>query len=79
MEIVKEIIGAVRGKGDGAVRYYTKKFDNIDLADTEVTKNEIRKAYDSVSKETISALRFAKKNIRGFFRKVKTRLSRAKI
>lgn len=69
MEIVKEIIGAVREKGDDAVRYYTKKFDNIDLANIEVTKDEIRKAYDSVSKETISALRFAKKNIEDFAKK----------
>src|SRR3989338_4795857 len=69
MEIVKEIIEAVRQKRDRAVGYYTKKFDNLDLADIEVTKDEIRKAYDSISKETILALRFAKKNIKDFAKK----------
>lgn len=69
MEIVKEIISAVKGKGDDAVRYYTKKFDNIDLRNFSVSKEDIENAYKSTSKETISALKFAKKNIELFAKK----------
>ena len=69
MEIVKEIINAVRQKGDSAVRYYTKKFDNLDLGRFIVTKEEIKNAYRSADKETIKALKFAKKNIEDFAKK----------
>ncbi|MEK6949860.1 MAG: histidinol dehydrogenase [Nanoarchaeota archaeon] len=69
MEIVKEIIQAVKDKGDEAVRYYTKKFDNIDLENFSATKKDIENAYKNTSKETISALKFAKKNIEAFAKK----------
>src|SRR3989338_8540244 len=69
MEIVKEIIQAVREKGDYAIRYYTKKFDNIDLRNFSVTKEDIENAYKNTSKETIAALKFAKKNIELFAKK----------
>ena len=69
MEIVKEIIQAVREKGDYAVRYYTKKFDNIDLKNFSVTKEDIENAYKNTDEETIAALKFAKKNIELFAKK----------
>ena len=66
MKIVEKVIQDVRNKGDNAVRSYTKKFDNIDLDKFIVTKEEIKNAYRSVDKETIKALKFAKKNIELF-------------
>lgn len=65
-KIVNEIIEDVQNRGDIAIRYYTKKFDKIDLGYFIVTKNEIKKAYKLVDKETIEALKTAKKNIEFF-------------
>ena len=66
MKIVNKIIGDVKNKGDNAVRYYTKNFDKINLNSFLVTKQEIKQAYRQVDKETIKALKFAKKNIEFF-------------
>ena len=60
MKIVNKIIEDVKSKGDIAVRYYTKKFDKIDVSPFIVTKQEIKLAYKQVDKETIKALKFAK-------------------
>ena len=60
MKIVNKIIEDVKSKGDIAVRYYTKKFDKIDVRSFIVTKQEIKLAYKQVDKETIKALKFAK-------------------
>jgi len=69
MKIVDKIIEDVRTKGDNAVSYYTKKFDNLELDNFIVTKNEIKNAYKLVDNETIKALEFAKKNIEIFAKK----------
>ncbi len=66
MKIVNRIIEDVKTKGDSAVSYYTKRFDKIDLNSFLVTKQEIKLAYKRVDKETIKALKFAKKNIEFF-------------
>ena len=46
--VVKEVIAAVRSRGDDAVREYTKKFDQQDVDSYEVTKEDIKRAYESV-------------------------------
>jgi len=66
MSGVEKIIQDVRNNGDTAIKYYTKKFDSIDLDKFIVTKEEIKNAYKSVDKETIKALKFAKQNIKNF-------------
>src|SRR3989338_4532715 len=66
MKIVNKIIEDVKNNGDAAIRDYTKKFDKISLNSFVVTKQEIRQAYKQVNKETIKALKFAKKNIEFF-------------
>jgi len=71
MKIVKKIICEVKTKGDKAIKYYTKNFDKLDLDSFIVTKNEIKKAYNAVDKDTITALKFAKKNIEEFAKKQK--------
>ncbi len=64
--IVSKIIENVKRNGDGAISFYTEKFDKIKLDSFIVTKKEIRLAYNNVDKETIKALRVAKKNIEFF-------------
>lgn len=66
MKIVNRIIEDVKSRGDDAVRYYTKRFDKIDLDSFIVTEQEIKQAYKQADKETIKALKSAKKNIEFF-------------
>ncbi len=61
-----KIIEDVKNNGDAAVMYYTEKFDNIKLRDFVESKKDIDEAYKAVDKETITALKFAKKNIELF-------------
>jgi len=63
---VDKIIEDVKNNGDAAIRYYTKRFDKISLNSFLVTKQEAKQAYKQVGKETIKALKFAKKNIEFF-------------
>ncbi len=65
-KIVNKIIQDVKNKKDAAVRHYTKKFDKIKLNSFIVAKKEINLAYGQVDKDTIKALKFAKKNIEFF-------------
>ena len=65
-KIVNKIIEDVKIREDVAIRYYTKKFDKIDLDSFIVTKEEIKSAYKQADKETIKALKFTKKNIEFF-------------
>src|SRR3989338_7562642 len=63
---VNKIIENVKNNGDAAIRYYTMKFDKINLKSFLVTKWEIKQAYKQVDRETIKALKSAKKNIEFF-------------
>ncbi|MBI3034819.1 histidinol dehydrogenase [Candidatus Woesearchaeota archaeon] len=65
-KVVNKIIEDVKNKWDAAIRYYTKKFDKIGLNSFLVTKQEVKEAYKQVNKETIKALKFAKRNIEFF-------------
>jgi histidinol dehydrogenase len=72
-EIVADIIGEVRRRGDEALFEYTSRFDRIDLsADTvRVRPQEILEARESVSGEALDALRIAAERIRVFHEKQK--------
>ncbi len=65
-KVVNKIIEDVKNNRDVAVRYYTKKFDKINLDSFIVTRQEFKQAYKQVDKETIEALQSAKKNIEYF-------------
>ena len=65
-ETANRIVEDVKNNGDAAVRFYTQKFDKIKLRDFVVSKKEIDEAYKAAGKETIAALKFAKKNIELF-------------
>ncbi|HDR4570579.1 histidinol dehydrogenase [Bacillus cytotoxicus] len=68
---VKEIVQKVREKRDTALFSYTKLFDDIQLTQFRVSKEEIENAQKSVSSEFIEALQEAKKNIISYHEKQK--------
>ena len=63
---VKDILNEVKLHGDKAVRKYTNIFDKVELAEFKISKEEIKKAYDVLSKEVIDAIYFAKENLEKF-------------
>ncbi|MFC1730519.1 histidinol dehydrogenase [candidate division KSB1 bacterium] len=62
---VVQMIEDVRNNGDKAVVRLSKMFGE-EVSDIEVLKDEIKKAYKSVDKESIDALKQAAKNITSF-------------
>ncbi len=70
-ETVQAIVEDVAKNGDRAVFAYTEKFDHAHMtADTiQVTQEEIKKAYDSVSPELLEVIRKALVNIRTYHEK----------
>ena len=69
IDVVKDILLDVKKKGDEAVKSYTKKFDGIDLSNFEISKEEIKEAYEKVDDETIAAIKKAAANIEAFAKK----------
>lgn len=65
-ETVREILKAVREKGDEALIDFTRRFDEVDLAEAglRVTREEIERAAGSVNPETFDALTLACERIR---------------
>lgn len=70
-ETVQAIVEDVAKNGDRAVFAYTEKFDHAHMtADTiQVTQEEIKRAYDSVSPELLEVIRKALVNIRTYHEK----------
>ncbi len=64
--IVSDILANVSENGDKAVNEYTKKFDNVDVVNLKVTKEEIKKAYDNIDSELLNALKSSADNIEKF-------------
>lgn len=67
--VVKNIIAAIRSRGDEALSEYTEKFDRVRLASFAVTEAEIEEAYNQVDQPFISIVREAAENIRTFHEK----------
>jgi histidinol dehydrogenase len=68
--MVKEILAAVRDRGDAAVREYAARFDG--LADEQpllISQQEMQAAWDSTNETLKAAMRFAQANIRAFAEK----------
>ena len=65
---VREIVTAVKERGDRALLAYTKKFDNIAMAaaDMRVTESEIKTAYDNADPKLLKIIAAAAANIRNF-------------
>ena len=70
-ESVREILDAVKDRGDEALFEYTKKFDGAEISASNilVTEEEIREAYDKVDPGLIDVIRKALVNIRSYHEK----------
>jgi histidinol dehydrogenase len=71
---VKNILAAVRTKGDKALIEYTRKLDGVELKSLEVTKKEIADARKQVDKDLATALKLAADRIEQFHRLCRDRL-----
>ena len=65
-ELVGNILDDVRKNGDEALLRYSKKFDNIELKQLEVTDEDIEKAIKQVPDDLKEAIALAKSNIEKF-------------
>lgn len=65
-EVVLGIINEVREKGDEAVRSFGRKFDGAVPENFEITRDEMKKAYDSAEEALKKALLHAKNNIEAY-------------
>lgn len=63
---VKDILSAVKEKGDEALREFTLAFDKADLASFAVTKDEIAEAIANVDPSFLQILETAAENIHAF-------------
>ncbi len=72
VEGVKGIIEEVRMRGDAALIHFTRRFDGVDLSSRElrVEEREIEDAREEVSDDQIEAMRFLKKRIENFERRI---------
>lgn len=68
-DAARSVIADVKKRGDKAVLEYTEKFDHVKLRATEVSKEEFKKAYDSIDKDLLDAIKRAYKNIKAFHEK----------
>jgi histidinol dehydrogenase len=59
----KSIMNDVEKYGDSALLAYTEKFDGIRLNSLRVTDNEIKEAYNRVSKEQIQSIKIMKQKL----------------
>ncbi len=66
---VREIIADVRADGDQALRAYSLKFDKVELADLQVSEQELSASLKKVEPEFLEILREAAANIRAFHKK----------
>jgi len=68
--VVREILAAVRVRGDAGLREYASRFDGLsENAPLLVSHEEMQAAWDSTSEELKAAMRLAQANIRAFAEK----------
>jgi len=63
---VEEILNAVTGRGDDAVREYSRKFDNWNPKSFRLSVLDVAECYDRVPVGTQADIRFAQEQIRNF-------------
>src|SRR5580700_1248328 len=67
---MREILAAVRERGDAGLREYAAKFDGLnESSPLKVSHNEMQAAWDATSEELKAAMRLAQANIRAFAEK----------
>lgn len=65
-DLVAGILDDVRHRGDAAVRDLSRKFDDIDLVVTEVSREEIDRALANFDEQTLADSKFAIEQVRNF-------------
>lgn len=65
---VREVIAAVRTRGDAAIREYTARFDHVELDDLRVPKEAIEASWEATPQELRDALQLAHRRITAFHR-----------
>ena len=73
LALVSEVFDEIQKVGDKAIFNYTKRFDQIQIENLNVTENEISQANKSVPKKLKKAIKQAKKNIEIFHKSQKTK------
>ena len=68
-KVVNDILQDIKNRKDEALRYYTEKFDGVEIDDFLVKDEEIEEAFSKVSEELKEALTKAKENIEKFHKK----------
>ena len=64
--VVRDIIEDVKSRGDEALRYYSKKFDDAVITDLRVRDEEFKEAVEDANSQVKKALMKAIENIRAF-------------
>ena len=65
-DLVSTVFHEVQAKGDDALKYYTSKWDGVDLVDLEVSQDEWAIGLEKVSPELSDAIERAATNIQAF-------------
>jgi sulfopropanediol 3-dehydrogenase len=65
-DIVTGILDDVRTNGDAAIRRYSEQFDNWSPVSYRLSDQEIESCLSQLSKQNLSDIRFAQKQIKGF-------------
>ena len=68
-EVVEEILQEVKKNGDRAVEKYTKKFDGFNPSPMQVSKSELKDAWDKIGSNLKQSLELAHKRIKKFHEK----------
>ncbi|MEA3506552.1 MAG: histidinol dehydrogenase [Elusimicrobiota bacterium] len=75
MDGVDKIIQKVEERGDAALIELTQKYDGVELANIEVSADEIRRAFKNADENLVSNLKAAAKNIKSYAEKSMPKLS----
>ena len=72
--VVVKVLAQVKGEGDAAVLAFTKQFDRLNVstvAELEISREELKKAYEGLSVEQKNALDIAAQRVRAYHEKQK--------
>lgn len=71
LDYIKEIVNTVKEKGDSAVFDYTKKFDGIDInqSNVKVSQEEFNEAFEIAGEDYIDAVKHAIRNLSDYHEK----------
>lgn len=78
-KLVESIINLVQKDGDSALRKFEKKFNGVNIKTFQVSKKEIKDAYQSVTKDQIQAIKLAKTRLEKTESALKNKLGKIEI